>query len=146
MHLFIRLTIYDFLSHCLCCLQPNVILLYFSRNSSSSVHGKAVSSAGLRCCLPWPGPTSPCVFSLGLMTAVMFRYTQWSQKGLRKNNKQQQQGFPAKLLQRLEQDFMQHIRTCPGRTQHSFYQVLHSVHVCAVVVSVIFAQPASKER
>lgn len=39
-----------------------------------------------------------------------------------------------KLPQRLGLDSMQHIRTCPGHTQHALYQAIHSAHVCTLAV------------
>lgn len=144
MHLFIHPTVHDSLSHCLCCAQPGLDLRYLSNvyeNTKSSVHGRAASSQGYM--VVYPGLASPCVFSLGLMTAAMFTYTQRCQKG--EKTKTNRQGFPVKPLQRLEQDSIQHIRTCPGHTQHSIYQAIHSVHVCTrCVVSYSHNQLPSK--
>lgn len=67
----------------------------------------------------YPGSASPCVFSLGRMTAMMFDYTQWFQ-GEKKTR------FAVKQP---KQDSKQHIRICPGHTQHSLYLGFHVVHM-----------------
>lgn len=87
-HLFIHLTIHDSLSHCSCCVQPSLDLRYLSNvyeNTKSSVHGRSVSSQGYM--VVYPGLASPCVFSLGLMTAVMFTYNNDAKRVKKNKNK-----------------------------------------------------------